>query len=75
MCVQSRVEDYSETLALVRLLNALWRASGPSIYDGGRGYAHFSQFVLGSVLAPIGGRQHKYVAHAMSLYITSLSAV
>ena len=57
--MQSRAEDYSETLALVQLLNALWKASGPSIYDGGRPYAHFSQFVLESVLEPIGRRQHK----------------
>ena len=64
--VQSRAEDYSETLALVRLLNALWKASGPSIYDGGRGYAHFSMFVLESVLAPIGRRQHKYVPIPLS---------
>ena len=57
--LQSRAEDYSETLAFVRLLNALWRSSGLSIQDGGRPYAHFSQFVLNSVLVPIGRRHYK----------------
>lgn len=70
--MQSRAEDYSETLALVRLLNALWKASGPSIYDGGRGYAHFSVFVLESVLAPIGRRQYKYVPMHSIHAVTSL---
>lgn len=57
--MQSRAEDYSETLAFVRLLNALWKASGPSIHDGGRSYAHFSQFVLTNVLLPVSRRQYK----------------
>lgn len=60
MCaLQSRAEDYSETLTFVHLLNALWRASGPSIQDGGRAYAHFSQFVVHSVLVPSGRRHYK----------------
>lgn len=57
--VQARAEDYSETLAFVRLVNALWKASGPGIHDGGRSYAHFSLFVLNSVLVLIGRRQYK----------------
>ena len=57
--MQARADDFSETLAFVRLLNALWRASGPSICEGGRPYGHFSQFVLNSVLVPIGRRQYK----------------
>ncbi|DBA92469.1 TPA: hypothetical protein ACH3X1_002702 [Trebouxia sp. C0004] len=57
--IEARAEDYSETLAFVRLLNALWKASGPGIHDGGRLYAHFSHFVLNSVLAYIGRRQYK----------------
>jgi len=43
----------------VRLLNALWKASGPGFHDGGRLYAHFSHFVLNSVLVFIGRRQYK----------------
>ena len=57
--VQARAEDYSETLAFVRLVNALWKASGPGIHDGGRPYAHFSHFVLNNVLVLIGRRQYK----------------
>ncbi|KAL3148728.1 hypothetical protein ABBQ38_014140 [Trebouxia sp. C0009 RCD-2024] len=70
--IESRAEDYSETLALVRLLNALWKASGPSIYDGGRGYAHFSVFVLESVLAPIGRRQYKSQTQKWDLFAACL---
>ena len=57
--LQARAEDFCETLAFVRLLNALWKASGPSIYDGGRPYAHFTQYVLHTILTPINHRRYK----------------
>ena len=56
---QARAEDFSETLAFVRLLNALWKASGSSIHDAGRPYAHFTQYVLHTILAPINQRRYK----------------
>ncbi|KAL0044481.1 hypothetical protein WJX82_009054 [Trebouxia sp. C0006] len=66
--IEARAEDYSETLAFVRVVNALWKASGPGIHDGGRPYAHFSNFVLNSVLVLIGRRQYKNEVQKWELF-------
>jgi hypothetical protein len=48
--IEARAEDYSEALAFVRLLNALWRAGGADLPDEGRGVAHLSKFVREDLL-------------------------
>eukprot|EP00887_Chlorella_sp_A99_P002898 scaffold6.g2898.t1 len=57
--IEARAEDYSEALAFVRLLNTLWRASGPGLPDAGRGVAHFSKFVREDVLSSVFQRAYK----------------
>ena len=48
---QARAEDYSEAVAFVRLLNALWRAGGGAAApDGGRAVAHLTKFVRDELL-------------------------
>ncbi|KAK9838304.1 hypothetical protein WJX81_003260 [Elliptochloris bilobata] len=51
--VEARAEDFAEALAFVRLLNALLRASGSALPDGGRPYAHFTAFVLVEILGSL----------------------
>ncbi len=58
--MQARAEDYTETLAFVRLLNTLLVASGDRpLADGGRAFATFARHVREDVLAAIGQRAHK----------------
>ena len=58
-CVQTRAEDYSEALAFVELLNALWGATLGSLLDDGRAYAHLSKFVHEDLLATVYQRPFK----------------
>lgn len=51
--IEARVEDFAEALAFVRLLNALLRASGGALPDGGRPYAHLTAFVRVDVLGSL----------------------
>ena len=61
---QSRAEDYSETLAFVRLLNALLRASagGAPLPDGAAAaFAQFAGHVREDVLGQLNQRGYKCV--------------
>jgi hypothetical protein len=52
--LQARAEDYSEALAFVRLLNALWRSGGgAALADGGRCTAHLTKFVREDLLSTL----------------------
>lgn len=52
--LQARAEDYSEALAFVRLLNALWRSGGgAALADGGRSTAHLTKFVREDLLGTL----------------------
>jgi len=62
MCLQARAEDYMETIAFVRLLNVLLKASGGAMPDDGRPYAHFQDFVRLELLGQINQRGYKYAA-------------
>lgn len=54
LAAQARAEDYSEALAFVRLLNALWRGGGGAeLADEGRGVAHFTRFVREDLLGTV----------------------
>ena len=57
--LQARAEDYSETLAFVRLLSALMQASGGVLPDEGRPYAHFAEFVRLDLLGRISQRGYR----------------
>lgn len=51
--LQARAEDYSEAIAFVHLLNALWRggsSGGTAPADEGRSVAHFTKFVRDDLL-------------------------
>ena len=57
---QARAEDYTETLAFVRLLNVLLVATGEGpLPDGGRPAAVFVRHVRRDVLAALGQRAHR----------------
>ncbi|KAL4853554.1 Nuclear pore complex protein NUP205 [Chlorella vulgaris] len=56
--IEARAEDYSESLAFVHLLNALWRG-GAQMADDGRGVAHFTRFVRDDVLGTAFQRAYK----------------
>ena len=56
---QARAEDYSEAVAFVRLLNALWRGAGGAAPDGGRGVGHYSKFVREELLGTAFQRAYK----------------
>lgn len=62
MVLQARAEDYTETLAFVRLLNVLAAAGGEAAasVDGGRPASAFARHVRRDVLAAIHQRAHKY---------------
>lgn len=52
--LQARAEDYSEAIAYVHLLNALWRGGGSGSTapaDDGRSVAHFTKFVRDDLLS------------------------
>ncbi len=52
--LQARAEDYSEAIAFVHLLNALWRGGGSGSTapaDDGRSVAHFTKFVRDDLLS------------------------
>lgn len=57
--IETRAEDYSEALAFVELLNALWGAMLGSLLDDGRAYAHLSKFVHEDLLATVYQRPFK----------------
>lgn len=57
--MQARAEDYSETLAFVRLLTCLLRASAGNLLDQGRPYAHFEEFVRLELLGLINQRGYR----------------
>lgn len=61
MCatLQARAEDYSETLAFIRLLTALLEASHDTLPDAGRPYAHFAEFVRLNVLGAVNQRGYR----------------
>jgi hypothetical protein len=59
MCLQARAENYIESIAFVRLLNALLKASGGALPDDGRPYAHFQDFVRLELLGQINQRGYK----------------
>ena len=58
---QARAEDYIETLAFVRLLTVLLKASGGALPDDGRPYAHFQDFVRHDLLGQINQRGYRSV--------------
>ena len=58
LCTQGKEQDYSETLAFVRLLNLLWKSSS-GVPDFGRPYAHFTYFVLHDVLGLLHQRAYR----------------
>ncbi len=57
--LQARAEDYSETLAFVRLLNSLLKAAGTHIPEQGRPYAHFEEFVRLELLGQVSQRGYR----------------
>ncbi len=63
-CVQAKEQDYSETLAFVRLLNQLWKSSA-SLPEYGRSYAHFTYFVLNDVLGSLHQRAYRCALSAL----------
>ncbi|KAK9829639.1 hypothetical protein WJX72_007011 [[Myrmecia] bisecta] len=58
--IEARAEDYSETLAFLKLLNNLLRSSGTLLPDEGRPFAHFTQFVKDDVLGQLMQRAYKH---------------
>ncbi len=57
--MQARAEDYLESIAFVRLLNVLLKASGGALPDEGRSYGHFQEFVRQELLGQINQRGYK----------------
>lgn len=63
--IEARSEEYSEAVAFVRLLNALWRGGGGSgtaaapLADDGRSVAHFTKFVRDDLLGTAFQRVYK----------------
>ncbi|KAL4457392.1 hypothetical protein ABPG75_012257 [Micractinium tetrahymenae] len=60
--IEARAEDYSEAVAFVRLLNALWRgggSGGAGPADEGRSVAHFTKFVRDDLLGTAFQRAYK----------------
>ena len=53
------MENYTELVAFVGLLNALLRASGASLPGQGRPYAHFTNFVRVEVLGQLHQRAYR----------------
>ncbi|KAK9817460.1 hypothetical protein WJX74_003584 [Apatococcus lobatus] len=56
--IEAKEQDYSETLAFVRLLNLLWKSKS-SMSEYGMPYAHFTYFVLHDVLGPLHQRSYR----------------
>jgi len=48
--IEAREENYSEAIAFIGLLNALWSA-GSGLVDDGRSVAHFTRFVRDEILS------------------------
>ncbi|KAL4441042.1 hypothetical protein ABPG77_010473 [Micractinium sp. CCAP 211/92] len=60
--IEARAEDYSEAIAFVHLLNALWRGGGSGSTapaDDGRSVAHFTKFVRDDLLSTAFQRAYK----------------
>lgn len=63
---QARAEDYSETLAFIRLLNALLAAAPGGPPGGGRQYAHLTEFVRVDVLGQLSQRGYRQASSSMA---------
>lgn len=70
--IEARAEEYEEAIAFVRLLNALWKASGASFTDGGAKYEHFTRFVLEEIASSIYQRSFKHERERWELISESL---
>jgi len=70
--IEARAEEYEEAIAFVKLLNALWTASGPSFADGGAKYEHFTRFVLEEIASSIYQRSFKHEKERWELISESL---
>lgn len=57
--IASRIEDYTEVIAFVNLLNALWRGMEDMLPDEGRPYLHLTRFVKNDVLGIAPQRAYK----------------
>lgn len=66
--VQARAEDYTETLAFVRLLNTLLRTSSSVLLpEEGRAAAIFAQHVRDDVLGQIMQRSYRHASVAFTV--------
>ena len=57
--LQERAEDYSESLAFVRLLNTIYSSFGEFLPENGQPYLHFSDFVRTEVLGSAAQRGYR----------------
>lgn len=59
LMLQERAEDYSESLAFVRLLNKIYSSFGEFLPENGQPYLHFSDFVRTEVLGSAAQRGYR----------------
>lgn len=70
--IEARAEDYSEAVAFVRLLNALWRCGGGVLAEDGRAVGHFTRFVREEVLGTAFQRTYRRPSQCWELVEAAL---